>query len=303
MTATRHITPCLWVDGHAEAMVRQYTRLFPAARSLGVARYGKEGTEHHGQPEGTVLTAEMEFDGYRVTALNGGPMFKLNPSISFYTHRETEAEVDALWAELAEGGEVLMPLGPYPWNARYGWLNDRFGVSWQVAMGSRARIGQAIAPMLMFTGEQSGKAEEAIQLYTSIFPESSVAGILRHDGSGPDKVGTVMHAQFSLAGETFMAIDSAYHAFGFNEAASLSISCKDQCEVDHYWSALTAGGGAESMCGWLKDRFGVSWQVVPEVVPRVVAGPDRAGAGRLMRALLGMRKLDVAALESAARGG
>jgi predicted 3-demethylubiquinone-9 3-methyltransferase (glyoxalase superfamily) len=181
---------------------------------------------------------------------------------------------------------------------RYGWLNDRYGESWQISVGPLSDAGRAISPTLMFVGAVAGKAEQAMELYTSIFPKSKIGGILRYDGSTIDAKGTVQHAQFSLADETFMIMDSVeQHAFGFDEGASLVVTCKDQADVDRYWSALTENGGEESVCGWLKDRFGVSWQIVPEAVGRLMAGP---AADRVMAALLQMRKLDIAALEAAA---
>lgn len=249
------------------------------------------------------MVVEMELSGYRINLLNGGPVFKLNPSISFFVQLETEDEVNALWAGLSEGGAVLMPLDSYPWSKRYGWLNDRFGVSWQISLGPKSDVRQTISPFLMFTQERAGQAESALKLYTSLFPNSSVHGIARHDGSGADAAGTVMHAQFYLNGETFMVMDSAGpHKFGFNEAVSLSIACDTQTELDHYWNALIADGGAEGNCGWLKDRFGVSWQIVPKSLGALMSQSDRAASERVTRAFMSMRKLDIAAIEAAAKG-
>jgi len=298
----QRITPCLWFDGQAEQAAELYTRVFPRSRVVGESRYGKEGYEVHGQPEGQVMTVDMEFAGYRMMGLNGGPAFRINPAISFFVQLESEAEVDAVWEGLADGCSVLMPLGAYDWSAKYGWLSDRFGVSWQVSLGAAAAVGQTVTPSLLFVGAQQGRAEAAMEHYTSIFPNSHIEGVLRYDGSGADPAGTVQHAQFKLDGEVFMAMDSALaHDFGFNEGVSLIVGCETQDEVDHYWRALTSDGGSESMCGWLADRFGVSWQVVPEVVDRLLGDPDREAAGRVMQALLGMRKLNVSELEAAFR--
>lgn len=299
MTMTQRITPCIWLDGQAEAAAKLYTALFPDSHIDQISRYGKEGFDRHGQPEGKVLMVAMTLAGTPLNALNGGPHFKLNPSISFFVQLETEPEVEALWAGLGEGGNILMPLDAYPWSRRYGWLSDRFGLSWQIALGPRAAVGQAIAPFLLFCGDQHGRAEAAMEFYTSTFPGSSVTGILRHDGSNGSIAGTVQHGQFQLSGQTFMVTESAHpHAFAFNEALSFVVTCKDQGEVDHYWTALTSKGGTESMCGWLKDRHGVSWQIVPDALPRLLSSTDRAAAGRAMNAMLTMRKLDIAALEA-----
>lgn len=304
MTVGQRIVPCLWLDGTAEAATRLYTGLFPGSRVLGLTHYGSAGREIHGQAVGQVMTAEFELAGFRMLALNGGAVFRPNPSISLFVMLEREQDVAALWQGLEPGGAILMPMDAYPWSSRYGWLADRYGVSWQIALGKTADVGRTIAPMLMFTGEQCGKAEAAMVRYTSIFAGSTIDGILRHDGTGPDRAGTVQHGQFRLGGETFMAMDSAWpHAFSFDEGVSLIVRCQSQAEIDHYWHALIAEGGEESQCGWLKDRFGVSWQVVPHDLLDLLTRGDRAAFERVMQAILGMRKLDMAALEAAHRGG
>lgn len=297
------IQPCLWFDTAAEDAGRLYTSVFSNASLGRVARYSDEGREIHGKPAGSVMTVAFELDGYTLLGLNGGPMFRFTPAISLFAMFETEAEVDAAWAALGEGGSVLMPLDVYPWSQRYGWLNDRYGVSWQLALGNRADIGQALAPALLFVGPQCGRAEEALEHYTGVFPDSRVEGILRHDASGPDAAGTVMHAQFYLGGETFMVMDSAHpHDFGFSEATSFIVNCDTQDEIDHYWNALSSVPEAEQ-CGWLKDQFGVSWQIVPKVLPELLTDSDSEKSARAMRAMLGMKKLDIAALKRAHGGG
>jgi predicted 3-demethylubiquinone-9 3-methyltransferase (glyoxalase superfamily) len=248
------------------------------------------------------MVVEMELAGYRLSALNGGAAFEITPAISLFVQLGSERDVDTLWEGLVAGGSVLMPLDRYEWSDRYGWLADRYGLTWQIAL-DRGRAAPGVALSLLFTGAQHGNAEPALELYTSIFPASRVEGVLRHDGSGGEVAGTVKHAQFYLDGQTFMVMESALdHQFGFGEAVSLVVTCRDQEEVDRYWSALLAQGGTESMCGWLKDRFGVAWQIIPEALPRLLGAPDRETAGRAMRAMLQMRKIDVAALEAASAG-
>lgn len=151
---------------------------------------------------------------------------------------------------------------------------------------------QKIAPFLWF----NDNAEEAIRFYTSIFDDASVLDMNR----GPD--GKLFTATFQLAGQQFMALNGGPQ-FQFNEAISLHIRCEDQAEVDRLWEALLAGGGEESMCGWLKDRFGLSWQVIPVRLGALLSDPDPERAGRAMQAMLQMRKIDVAELERAANGG
>jgi predicted 3-demethylubiquinone-9 3-methyltransferase (glyoxalase superfamily) len=169
-------------------------------------------------------------------------------------------------------------------------------------LATPADVGRTISPSLMFVGQQHSKAEEAMRFYTSLFGDSDIIGIARYDGSGPDPAGTVKHAQFRLEGETFMAMDSAHaHDFGFNEAVSFVVYCDTQAEIDRFWAALSAVPQAEQ-CGWLKDRYGVSWQIVPAILPELIGDPDPEKSGRVMTALLAMTKLDIDRLQAAHRG-
>jgi predicted 3-demethylubiquinone-9 3-methyltransferase (glyoxalase superfamily) len=297
------IIPQLWFDHEAEEAARFYASLFPDAQIGRIVRYGAEGRDIHGQPEGRVMTVEFELAGYRLVALNGGPHFRFSPAISLFVILESEAEVDKLWHSLVEGGDVMMPLDSYDWSARYGWLSDRYGLSWQIMLGKREDVGQSITPSLLFVDGQHGRAKEATEFYTSVFDNSRIAGILHYDGSGVDPAGTVKHAQFYLEGEAFMAMDSALvHDFGFTEAISFMVCCETQAEIDRYWGALSAVPEAER-CGWLKDRFGVSWQIVPSALADMMADPDRAKVDRVVQAFMQMKKLDIAALERAREGG
>lgn len=281
------ITPCFWVD--AEAASEAWLAAIPDSAWVAASRKG---------PEGPVLLAELSLAGRPVAALNGGPMFRPTPALSLTLMLPDAAAVDRVWAALAEGGEVLMELQSYDWSPRYGWLQDRFGVSWQLSVDTGTGA-PALVPTLMFTQARAGQAEAAMRHYASVFPDSGVGELHRHDGSGPDAAGTVMHGSFTLGGAGFMAFDSAgLHAFGFTEGTSLIVICEDQAEIDRYWEALSADPGAER-CGWLKDRFGVSWQVVPRELPALMA--DLATAGPVTEALMEMTKIDLAALRRAAQ--
>jgi predicted 3-demethylubiquinone-9 3-methyltransferase (glyoxalase superfamily) len=237
-------------------------------------------------------------------AISAGPMFKLNPSISFSLNLETKEEVQRIWDKLVDGGKVLMPLQKYPFSEFYGWLNDRYGVSWQlIVVGEEAKTRPMVTPAIMFTQDKAGKAEEAMNLYTSLFPNSKIDGIFRYEASeGPDKEGTIAHAVFHLAGQEFMALDSAApHAFVFNEAVSFIVNCETQEEVDKYWDALSAVPEAEQ-CGWLKDKYGVSWQIVPTAMNKMMGSGDVAASNRVTQAFLKMKKFDIAKLEEAFKG-
>jgi predicted 3-demethylubiquinone-9 3-methyltransferase (glyoxalase superfamily) len=302
-TTDQRISPMLWFDNQAEEAAKFYTLTFPNSSIGRVARYGKEGFEIHGQKEGTVMTMDFTLDGQKFSALNGGPLFKINPSISFFATYEQEGQVDEIWKKLSEGGSVLMPLDKYPWSQKYGWVQDRFGVSWQIAVGNRKDVGgQSIITSLMFVREYYGEAEKAMKLYTSVFMNSEIKGILRYgEEDKGEKAGTVKHAQFTLGNQTFMAMDSGMeHQFSFNEAVSLVIPCETQEEVDYYWEKLAEGGDPKAqVCGWLKDRYGVSWQVVPNILVDMLHDQDKAKVEHVTRAYLGMKKFDIAELKRA----
>jgi len=155
----------------------------------------------------------------------------------------------------------------------------------------------AITPMLWFDKE----AEEAARFYVSVFPNSKITTITRYGEAGPGAKGSVMTVNFELDGEPFTALNGG-PLFKFNESVSYVIHCKDQAEVDRYWAKLVEGGGEHSQCGWLKDRFGLSWQVTPDVLLEFIADPDTAKQQRVMQAMMQMAKLDIAALRKAAAG-
>jgi predicted 3-demethylubiquinone-9 3-methyltransferase (glyoxalase superfamily) len=298
---SHEIVPCIWLDDQAEQAAAFYLKAFGDGRVLGTSHYPQSRDNPSGRPRGSVLTVDLELQGRRFTLLNGGPIFKPNPSVSFFAYVATPAAADRLYGELADGGTPLMPIGAYPWSERYGWIADRFGVSWQVMSGPRPPEGPAIAPSLMFVGVQHGRAEEAMRFYTGIFPGSRIAEVARYAaGEGPE--GTVKRARFVLAGQDLVAMDGhGEHRFGFDEGVSLQVMCEDQAEVDRYWEALGAGG-SHGPCGWLKDRFGLSWQVVPKQIATWMGGGVPAARDRAFQAVMGMGKLDVGAIERAFEG-
>ena len=303
-SSAQKIIPFLWFDNEAEKAAEFYTRLFDDSRVDNVTRYMEEGSETHGQEPGSAMTVDFELAGQQFTALNGGPHFKINPSISFSVVCEKESELDTLWNSLLDGGTALMELAAYDWSEKYGWVQDRYGLSWQLSLGDLEDVGQKITPSLMFVTDE-GEAEDAINLYTSLFDNSDVVGIHRYGAEDQLPEGLVMHAQFRLSGETFMAMDGgSVHDFTFNEAVSLVVNCQDQDEIDYFWDALSEGGDeAAKQCGWLKDRFGVSWQVVPvNVMNEVFQGGDEEGVKRAMSAMMQMKKLDIAELRAAYKG-
>jgi predicted 3-demethylubiquinone-9 3-methyltransferase (glyoxalase superfamily) len=298
--AVQKIMPCLWFDSQTEEAIALYMSCFAGSKIIELKRYPEGYSEGPlSGMEGKVLTAIFELAGQRFMALDGGPTFKFTPAISLFVSCADEAEVDRVWERLADGGSILMPLQAYPFSPRFGWLADKFGVSWQVSLGARP---QKIAPFLMFVGAQHGKAEEALRLYTSLFEHAAIERIERYGVGDDGQPGTVKHALFQLCTHDFMAIDSSFaHPFTFTEAISLYVECATQEEVDRLWATLSAHPDAEA-CGWLKDRYGVSWQIVPSVLGDLLNDPDPVKSGRVMDAMLQMKKLDIAALQTAYAG-
>lgn len=293
------IGACIWLDGKSVLEAAEfYTRIFPNSRITATTHYTEVGQEFHGQQPGAVMTVEYEIDEFSFTALNGGTTISPNPSISFFVRCKNPAEVDALWAELSPGGTALMPLDSYPFSERYGWIQDRFGVSYQLIVDPPSP-GQRISPSLLFVGDVCGKAEEAMQFYTSVFADAAIGEIAHYDaGQEPDIEGSVMHGQFQLEGQSCIAMDSALqHDFCFTEGISLIVDVESQPELDRYWDSLSAVPEAE-MCGWLKDRFGVSWQILPNsAMNRVLVSGDEEAKKRLLSAMFQMKKIDIAGLQ------
>lgn len=298
------IIPNLWFDRQAEEAANFYTALVGNSRVGRITRAGKAGFEITGLQEGTVVTVEFEIGGYKFIGINGGPLFKFTPCISFLLACDTTTEVESIWKRLSENGTVFMELGTYPFSEKYGWIQDKYGLSWQVMHKGDLKIKQKITPTLMFVGEQWGKAETAINFYVSVFNNARIGNILRYSKSEePDKEGTLKHAAFTLEGQEFAAMDSARsHQYIFNEAISLMVVCNSQQEIDRFWEKLIADGGQESVCGWLKDKFGVSWQVTPGILAEMLSDPDKKKVERVTNAFLKMKKFDLSELEKAYKG-
>lgn len=290
------ISPHLWFDKEAKEAAKFYTSAFRNSRVLNT-------TTLHDTPSGDVDVVDIELEGHAFTLISAGPLFKFNPSISFLVALKTKEEVDALWAKLSPGGSAMMPLDAYPFSERYGWIQDRYGLSWQLMYAGSRPIEQTITPVMMFTEKVSGKAEEAIGFYTSVFRNAKSTGFNRYGADEkPDKEGTVRFGSFVLEGQQFAAMDSARtHGFEFNEAISLLVRCKTQQDIDDYWSKLSADPKAEQ-CGWLKDKYGVSWQIAPEAMDTMMAEGTPEQIARVTEAFLKMKKFDIARLEKAYNG-
>lgn len=290
------ITTHLWFDKEAKEAAAFYTSVFPNSRI-------KSSTVLHNTPSGEVDLVNIDVAGHEFTLISAGPLFKFNPSISFLVACRTKEEVDELWGKLSPGGTPLMELGTYPFSERYGWIQDRYGLTWQV-MFTGPNMTQKITPVLLFTRNMAGKAEEAINFYTSVFPDSATGQLFRYEKgeAGPADEGTLKFSDFTLAGQHFSAMDSSGpHEFGFNEAISLMVHCEDQQELDRYWERLSADPRAEQ-CGWLKDKYGVSWQITPNVMGEMMSQGNPEQIARVTQAFLQMKKFDIAKLKEAYEG-
>lgn len=241
---------------------------------------------------------QIELSGQKIMLLNDGPTSRPNASISFMVMCENEAETEKYWNKLIAGGKVLMPLDRYGWSPKYGWVEDKYGVSWQLYTGDKADTIQKFCPTLMFTGNKNGKATAAVHYYTELFPNSNLQGILNYSKEDGESEELVKHAQFKINDFVMMAMDSsADHGFGFNDAISLVVECENQAEIDKYWENLAGNGGYEVACGWLTDQYGISWQIIPKGLGKLISDPVRGQ--RAMNALRQMKKLVIADLENA----
>jgi len=297
------IVPHLWFDKEAKEAAAFYASLLPNSKVTNT-------TMLHGTPSGDVDIVSFQIMGCSFQAISAGPLFKFNPSISFMINfdpsqdPEARSHIDAVWTKLLEGGKAFMQLENYPFSERYGWVEDRYGLSWQLILTHpEGEKRPPIIPSLMFTEAVAGKAEEASDFYLSIFQNSRRGTVARYgEGQEPDPEGTLMFTDFMLEGQWFAAMDSArMHGFAFNEALSLMVYCDTQAEIDKCWGKLSAVPEAEQ-CGWLKDKYGVSWQIVPRVMDEMMARSTKEQMARVTDAFLKMKKFDLAALDKAYRG-
>ena len=297
------ITPHLWYDKEAGEAARLYTTAFPHSRITG-------GATLHDTPSGDAPVVSFEVWNYPFQAISAGPLFKLNPSISFMVNFDPSQEkdaktlLDAAWNKLVEGGQILMPLDAYPFSPHFGWVQDKYGLTWQLILTNPAGEWRPpVIPSLLFVGDVCGKAEEAADFYISLFPDSKRGTLTRWpQGTAPEQEGSIMFSDFQLAGKWFTAMDSAHqHNFAFNEAVSFMVSCANQAEIDYYWEKLSAVPEAEQ-CGWLKDKYGVSWQIVPSAMGEMMSNGTREQIDRVTQAFLPMKKFDIAKLQAAYAG-
>jgi len=296
----KSIMPNLWFDKNAEEAVKFYTALFKNSKIGNFQRYGKEGFEFHQMPEGTLMTVEFELFGQKFLALNGGPIFKFSEAVSFFIYCESETEILNFYNSLSNDGKVIMKLDKYDWSEKYAWVIDKFGISWQLDI-TKSDSPQKIVPTLLFVNDKITKVKEAVDHYTNIFPESKI--IFKFENPANDKIKeeTIMFAQFALNGVFFNAMSGeGKHEFDFNESISFIVNCDSQEEIDFFWEKLGKEGDPKAQqCGWLKDKFGVSWQIVPSKLGKLLNSGNKEQSSTVMNELLKMKKLDLEVLEKA----
>ncbi len=294
------IVPHLWYDKEAKEAAEFYCSIFADSKVTNI-------TTLHDTPSGDCDIVSFELNGQPFMAISAGPLFKLNPSISFFVNfdpsrdKNARKNLDAAWEKLSQGGTALMPLDKYPFSERYGWIQDKYGLTWQLILTNpEGEERPFIVPSLMFVGAVCGKAEEATDFYLSVFKNTKRGIIARYpEGMAPSKEGTIMFTDFMLENQWFAAMDSAgEHKFAFNEAISLMVYCDDQKEIDDYWEKLSAVPEAEQ-CGWLKDKYGLSWQIVPVGMDEMMREGTKEQIARLTQVFLSMKKFNLAELQKA----
>lgn len=292
------IIPHLWFDKEAVEAAAFYTMVFPESKLT-------SKTVIHDTPSGDCDIVHFCLWNKEFMAISAGPDFKFNPSISFIVNFDplmfngsedaARKAMDEIWAKLREGGQALMEIGSYPFSQRYGWVQDKYGVSWQLMLTDpKGEPRPSIIPALMFTGPNFGKAEQAIHFYESVFKNAQAGALHRYPAGIPNsQEGTVMFADFKLEDTWFAAMDSGYqHGFNFNEAISFLIPCENQAEIDDYWNKLSAVPEAEQ-CGWLKDKFGLSWQISAAEMETVFRLGSQEQIDRVVKALMPMKKISI----------
>ena len=301
------ITPHLWFDTQAKEAAEFYVQVF------GDAFGDSQITNHtvmHGTPSGDCDVMEFTLAGFDFMSISAGPYFKPTPALSFFVNFDpsrmdnAEEKLQTLWDALSEGGEALMPLGEYPYSKKYGWVKDKYGFTWQLMLTNPdGEPRPVIIPSFLFANANEGKTEEASDFYISVFKNSKRGAMAKvPEDTEFHKAGMVLFTDFQLEGQWFAAMDSGIgHGFDFNEGVSLLVNAKDQGEVDYYWEKLSVVPEAEQ-CGWLKDTYGVSWQIQPQVMVDMMKNGTPEQIDRVTQAFLKMKKFDVAELERAYKG-
>jgi predicted 3-demethylubiquinone-9 3-methyltransferase (glyoxalase superfamily) len=290
------IIPHLWYDKEAVEAANWYVSLFENSSIINV-------TTLLDTPSGDADMVDFQLANLEFSAISAGPYFTFNPSVSLMVACSTIEEVDRLHASLTSGGTELMPLGEYPFSKRYAWIQDKYGLGWQLMFAENTGEHQKIRPSLLFSGAVCGLAETAIDFYTSVF-EASKKGFINHYevGEATDTRAKINYGEVDIEGTSLTVMDHGFGGdFTFNEAFSFMVLCETQEEIDYYWDKLSYVPEAEQ-CGWVKDKFGLSWQIVPNHMNEILMNGTQEEVKRVTEAFLKMKKFDLQTLEKARLG-
>lgn len=297
---SQKVIPNLWFNRDAEQAAEFYTTALPNTTSRLTVRYPEELPDWQAAFAGEPLVVDLFVGGFQIAMINADDNFRPNPMISFMLNFDplmfggdadaARARLDETWAALSDGGSALMPLDEYPFSEHYGWVQDRYGVSWQLMLTHPEGDPRPfVIPQIMFAGDVTNKAREAVELYTSLFDDAEIGMVTEYrEQTGTAQAGSVMFGEFRIGDQWFAMMDSnVEHEFTFTPGVSLEVRCRDQAEIDNLWDALSAVPEAEQ-CGWLADRYGVSWQIVPANMGELMERPGAYGR------MLEMKKLVIA---------
>jgi predicted 3-demethylubiquinone-9 3-methyltransferase (glyoxalase superfamily) len=290
-TSINSIVPHLWFDKEASEAVSFYISVFPDSKIITRTRI--ENT-----PSGNVEILTFELRRQKFMAISAGPLFRFNQAISFFVYCGSDTEIESVYKKLSKNGSVLMPLEKYEWSRKYAWVRDKYGLSWQLEVDD-VNDTRKILPSLLFVNEKASRVKEAVNFYTSVFPKSGVIMESPYDKTSGMPEGSLLFAQFSLSGFLFNSMSSTLrHDYDFNESVSFMVYCHSQEEIDYFWEKLTEGG-EEQQCGWLKDKFGVAWQIVPAEMDEMMSTANKEQSARVTSEMLKMVKLDIKVLRKA----
>ncbi len=270
------ITPCLWFENQALQAAEFYCKTFQNSFII----------------ESTEASVKFSLNNRDFVAMNGRGHVQINDTTSFSVYCGSDQEIDRLYQALGDDGEVMMALGPYPWARKYAWVKDKFGVSWQLDVDP-INNPQNIVPSIMFVNEQAPNLKEAITFYHQIFPNPHLLFEMPFPPQMHMPEGSLRFAQHKLDGYIFNFMSShTKHENEINKGVSFIITCSDQDEIDKYWNALITKGGKPQKFGWLQDRYGITWQILPENL--AILMEDEVNVHKLME----MTKIELEKLNS-----
>lgn len=274
------IFPCIWFDKNAQEAAQFYTTVFEDATILS---------------QNPMVTI-MHINGCQFMLLNGGNTYSPNPAISYYVYCGSEEMVQNIYAKITEKGKILMALDSYDWSPKYAWVEDEYGVNWQLDVNDSSSE-QKIVPSIMLSNEQFLKTKEIQQFYTSTFVPSEVLLEANYPAGSSVPEDALLFTQFRIKDMLLNAMSNSQpFEYSFTAGNSFVVECDFQEDIDFYWETLGENGSYQ-MCGWLTDSYGISWQIVPKILKQLMADENRAP--RVIEAFLDMQKFNIQKLKDA----